>query len=58
MSLVLIIYKPISTTNLYNTQEVKHNYGYSIRKMGFKRLVKSAGSPPDKVIMPSYLLLY
>lgn len=48
----------MSTTNLYNTQEVKHNYGYSIRKMGFKRLVKSAGSPPDKVIMPSYLLLY
>lgn len=52
MSLVLIIYKPISTTDLYNTQEVKHNYGYSIRKMSFKRLVKSAGSPPDKVICP------
>lgn len=48
----------MSTTNLYNTQEVKHNYGYSIRKMGFKRLVKSAVSTPDKVIMPSHLLLY
>lgn len=58
MSLVLIIYKPISTTDFYNTQEVKHNYGYSIRKMGFKRLVKSASSTPDKVIMPSHLLLY
>lgn len=50
MSLVIIIYKPISTIDLYNTQEVKHNYEYSIRKMGFKRLIKSKGSTPDKVI--------
>lgn len=34
ISLVIIIYNLICTKDLYNIQEVKRNYDYSIRKMG------------------------
>lgn len=55
VSLVIIINEPTSTTELRSSNV---NYGYSIRKIGFKRLVKSAGSTPDKVIMLSYLAVH
>lgn len=53
--LVIIINEFIS---IIEFRSLNVNYGYFIRKIGFKRLVKLVGFILDKVIMFFYLVVY